>query len=488
MLLALAALPAIAQVAEPASEPASGAASGASGLTQDDQSIAQLRAERDALRDRLTDALRQQLQATASPGERSVFLAGLIRDPLAMVRSLGFSLALQELANARPLGSEPGEAAIGALTSSLPDERRLAGELLLALAPNGAPEALVDALSTEQDPAVARVLLRTAARWPTPRALAALERWAAEPGPARDPALDALAETAKRGMTLSPTSRDRVLQTFGSDTQFTPAHRIIQWLWGDEPTRASVRAALGDPSQRAAAVQALSCDPGGTSILLAAARSDATLFQPAASAAATHAATAATFAQVESLPTQTTDDRRAALLAIAANLSNDDLIAIARESTDRVMREALLARLTAVPVRTVTIPRLGVIFLGRDSATIAGLLLLAQTRLELNQPGAALQALDAIGSSVPTTMADQSLTLRTICLAAVDRVEDAVAMDASPSAWVQALEFVTPLPQAPRVLAVIDARYASELPDDLAQRVVTIRRKLGLFVGPTLDR
>lgn len=482
-LAALSALPALAQVPEPDTQPASPP------LPLDDQSIAQLRAERDALLGRLTETLRRQLQLIESPGDRSQFLADLIRDPAAPVRTLGFSLALQELANARPLGPEPGQAAIPALKSTLADDRRLAGELLLALAPEGAPEILMDALVAEHDPAVARVLLRTASRWPTLRALGAIEQWATQPSAARDAAIDALAEAAKRNPVLSPTVRARVVQAIDdASSPPTPAHRIVQWLWGDEPTRDLVRAALADPAQRLAAVQALSCNADGTAVLLDAARESADLFPPAAAAAAIHAPTAATFTLIESLPAPSSDIRRSALLTHAANLSTDDLLAVARASSDRGMREALLARLTTAPVRTVTIPRRGVVYLGRDAGTIAGLLMLAQTRLDLSQPGSALQALDAVGSGAPQDVKELYLSLRTVCLAALDRVEDAAMIDAPPIAWVRALELVASQPQAPRVLALIESRFASELPDDLAVRVAAIRRKLGLFVGPDLDR
>lgn len=481
-ITALSPLAALAQVPEPDAQTVSPA------LPLDDQSIAQLRAERDALLSRLTEFLRRQLLLIESPADRSQFLAELIGDPFVAVRTLGFSLALQELANARPLGPEPGKAAIPALKSPIADDRRLAGELLLALAPDGVPDLLIDALIAEHDPAAARVLLRSASRWPTSRALDAIELWATQPGPARDAATDALAEAAKRNIPLNPDVRARIVRAIESKSPPTTAHRIIQWLWGDEPTRNLVRAALADPTQRSAAVQALSCNPEGTAVLLAAARDSADLFQPAAAAAATHVPTAATFFLVESLPTPSTDIRRDALLTLAANLSTDDLLAVARSTPDRIMRESLLARLTTAPVRTVTIPRRGVVYLGRDQATIAGLMMLAQTRLELNQPGSALQALDAVGSGAPQDAKELYLSLRTVCLAALDRVEDAAAIDAPAIAWVRALELVASQPQAPRVLALIDSRFASELPDDLAVRVVAIRRKLGLFVGPDPDR
>lgn len=456
--------------------------------TLDDQSIAELRAERDQLLARLTETLRQQFQAVETPADRSRFLAGLIGDPMPTIRILGFTLALQELANARQLGPEPGLAAMKALSCPIADERRLAGELLIALAPDGAAEALIDALAKERDPQVARVLLRTASRWPTTRALDALEQWATQPGPARGPALAALAESAKRGIVVAPSARTHVLAHLSENPSDEPSALTLQWLWGDELTRASVSSALADPSRTAAAAAALSCNADGARLLLAAAQNNASLFQIATTAAATHIPTASNYGIVSTLPAPDEDTRKLALQNIGAKLPMADLLTVARETSDRALRESLLARLETVPVRTAIVPRRGITYLGHDPLTIAGLVQLAQTRLELNQPGAALQALDAVGPNIPKELNAQAGTLRVLCLVAVDRIDEAVTLDASPAAWVQALELVGKQPQAQRVLAVIDARYASELPDDLAQRVQAIRRALGLFVGPTRDR
>ncbi len=259
-------------------------------------------------------------------------------------------------------------------------------------------------------------------------------------------------------------------------------------MWGDQTRRQGVIRALLDPDRRIAAAGAIGLSSDGVDVLLRAAKTDPALFEFAASAVAAHDPTPDRFQAVLALPAPSPDALTRSLVEISAAMSTADLLTVAEGTPDRALREEMLTRLASTPVALSRMPWSGVTVIGRHQDTVRGLLLLAQTRFELNQPGAALEALDRISPTSDPDLTRQTAALRTLCLAMVDRIDEAVALEAEPETWVRALELVADLPQAPRVLALIDARYTSEMPGDLARRVTSVRRRLGLFVGPVRDR
>jgi hypothetical protein len=141
-------------------------------------------------------------------------LAEFIRDDLPALRRLGFSLATQELANARPLEPAVADAASDSLAIGLPDLRvQAAGLLQLIGAETHAPKVCA-ALIAETDPAAAASLLRCAARFPRREcvapALAWLEKLADSPD--RGAPIDALAALADAQMLDDPGVRTRLAE------------------------------------------------------------------------------------------------------------------------------------------------------------------------------------------------------------------------------------------------------------------------------------
>lgn len=444
-------------------------------------------AERDAVTARLTDLLRARVLAGVLPSDRTAALSDMLTDALPAVRKAGYTLAMSELANARAPGDGVLTAAVGGLKDPSPELRRAAAELLAALASPASADGLAAAAKAEDDPSVAANLLRALARVRPPGCLETAVVWAERDGVARVPALEAVAALSADGP-VEDALKARVLAVIASRplAEASAAGLRLACLWGTDADRAEVARlqATTDPGLRATAAEALSADARGLDALLAAARDDATLFEPAARGVTRFRATAAGYAALAMLPAPSVEARNAALERVAALLPTPGLVAIARSSADAAFREAILSRLTSPgdgpspengPDRT---------------ARAEGLLLLARTRLELNQPALALSALDALAAPSAGLASDRPAcdAVRMMALCALGRVDEAERLDVPALPWVEALERSADGPHARRVLAAVERKYGLQLETELVARVDAVRRRLGAFVGPEMER
>lgn len=443
--------------------------------------------QRDQFAARLTDALRLEYLGLDSQADRSRRLVELFRDPQPEVRLLGLTLAQQEIANARQLDPSVGEAAAALLLDPSAAIRKRAAEVVSIVVPADQAPTIVDALRRETDPEIAAVLLKTVARWPAESLTPILVNWLEAGPPAAPPACDSLDAIERRGWLSDPAMRGRTLAALRAwrdrDPDHLPASALrLLLVIGDQADRERVLALLrpdqpGRPEQRFAAATAASQVPEALGPLLRAAASDAELFPLAAKAVASFRPTAEGFASLAELPAPDPATHRDRLLDLAQELDHGELFRAAQATRDLSLREAMLARLLREPIDSQRVP--GAARTVKPSV-IAGLLLLSDTRRDLGQPAGALAALDALAPAAdqitPAALNDRRLVL----LLWLNRIDDAMKVDAGPEAWMEGLERCLQLEHAPRIVAAFEAKFPAGLPERTLERLDAIKKQLGL--------
>ncbi len=429
---------------------------------------------------RIVDVLRRSYIDATSADERSRLLTAWLGDELAEVRRLAVELINRELANARQIDPKVAARTLALLRDPMPDLRAKGADAAVSLGPDGAADGVARALLTETDPIVAASLLRGAARWPSGMTAEVVLEWA-EVDPqegtrgaptalraARRAALDAAAALAGADL-LSPAGASRVLAVLRrmADADLGAGGCGLLTRLGADEDRARVVAMLRNPALKGAAADGLAADARGVPALLGAAGQDAGLFSLAARAVARWSPSAAAFGQVAALPAPTPEGRREALLQVAAALDSDDLLTAARASGDAALREALLSRLATGPssrrswASTAT---------GADPAVAAGLLLLAETRLDLGQPSGAIAALEALSASPNSVDPVVRASMMTVALLWLNRIDEAGSAGAGADAWIEGLRRASALPHAREILTAIRARFAASLtPEQMAK-------------------
>lgn len=483
---------------------------------------------------RLVDELRRGFSADSGAEARSERLVSFLADDLDEVRALGFTLALQELANARPLDARVAEAAIPRLRDARASSRRSAAELLNVLAPEKAKNALQDALAIEPDPMVAESLLRSAVRWPSERSRELVLRWldrslALQHAGTHTRALEACVALLDAGLLDVEGDKARVLagvreQVAGDTGQqvggaSASAATRLAFSLGDAEARRdiieSLRSADTDRALRIA--EAIVPDARSVDPLLEIARARPGVYPFSAESIKRHRRTASGFSQLVRLTPPSVEVGRQALVSLGALLSPGDLVVVARELPDLSLREAILARLTSEPspvrfgLEGMSLANRGPSRATHQPGVVAGLRLLCRTRLELGQPAAALKAIEALGrpdagrgsartggatpvgvdaglGTSPGSTENEREDIdnsRTVALIWLNRLDEAQSTRGSMDAWVEGLERCAQLPHAPQVLRIIDTRYGQELPEQLAIIVAGYRERFRMSVGPS---
>lgn len=434
--------------------------------------------DRDTAISRLLDVNLQRYQDSAQGEPRWTFLTSLLRDDLPRVRRQGVTLAKTELANARAPGPAVSAAALDLLRDPWPDLRRAGAELVESLSPPDGEKSLAEALFIETDEAAAAALLRATRRYPSAALRPMILQWLARPGPAGRAAIDAAAALLDRNLITADDDRAAILRTLRAADPATltgPGMRLLAEL-GTPTDRDAVAGLLTStsPTLRATAADALAASASSTDALITAAQSDESLFAAAARSVALHRRSLDGFLQVLSLPCAGAETRRDALAAIGRTLDPRDILAAARATADPVLREQLLARLESVPLHRPLLPA------GPstpDPAVVAGLLMLAQTRLDLRQPAAALASLDALAPVADSIDQTLSASLRTVALLWLNRIADAAPCAAPASAWLDGLERAAALPHARDIAAMVHARFGPSLSESDAARLRAIEAK-----------
>lgn len=454
-------------------------------------------AERSALETRLAQTVRARYQAAATTEDRTRQIVELMSDGLVPMRELGLRLALQELANARPLGPGIVRSACPLLEDPDPQVRRLAAQAVDVLGDPEAAPALVRALERETDPTVAPALLKGAARWPAPGMLPAVLHWVNGDDGARAAAFDAAVALLDRGVSIEPDQQRQLLKAASGSLAPAPPERLpspaalrLLALRGEPAEQAAAAALLThtDPSVRKRAGEGLAGLTQTLDALLAAARSDSELFAPAARSLIALSPTPEGFATLSTLSAPSPEALRQQQVLMANRLAPADLVAVARSTPDLELREALLARLMNEPLARV--PGAGVMpRTTTDNAdVVAGLLLLCQTRLTIRQPVSALKTLDALEPVRDSIDPARLVHLRGIALACVGRIDEARSLGLPVDGFVQALELSLDQPLAPQLLLLVEQTPAPQTTPELLTRIASARRTLESFVGPRTDQ
>jgi len=437
---------------------------------------------------RIVDVLRRSYIDAPGAEDRAKLLAAWLADDLPEVRRLGVELINRELANARQIDPKAARLTLALLTDPMPDLRARGADLAFSLGPEGAGDAVAKALLSETDPLVASALLRAGTRWPSAMTTDVVLEWT-ELDPdsgtrgaptavraARRAALEASAALAAADK-LSPAAASRVLRVLRGmpDGDLGGGGCGLLTKLGSDEDRARVVAMLQSTTLKPAAADGLAADSRGVPVLIAATARDASLFPIAARAVTRWAPSSASFARLAALPAPTPEALRDGLLQLAAALDGDDLLAAARSSGDLPLREALLARLAAAPTTrrgwTLTTT-------GADPALAAGLLLLAQTRLDLGQPSGAIAALEALSATPNSVDPSVRTSMLTVALLWLNRIEEAASAGSEPDAWIEGLERAVAQPHAREILAAIRTRFVGTLTDEQAARLSEIESKL----------
>lgn len=414
--------------------------------------------------------------------ERGKLIAHLLLENVPELQSLGFEILSREFsAGARSIDGAVTDAAVKLLDDPRAPTRARAAGVLNQLAPPGVVQDVLAALNRETDPEAAAALLLTAARWPHETALAPALRWLQTPGPARTQAVEMLLVLHRNALIEDSADRERILAALRGleAAALRPAGLRLLAALGSEEDRQRIADLLDHEAAavRLAAADALADRAEALDLILAAAAQDPGLFEIAVRAVSAHRATAAGYQQLATLKASTPEARRDGLLAAADRLPISELIAVAREMRpDSDLREIVLSRLTRRSESTAAPDE------ARLAAISEGLLLLAETRLALGRPEAALAALDA----VPDDDAQSVLAaaLATTALLWTNRPALAAELDAPATAWLDGLEKAIAEPHAPQIAELIAERFNAALSPDDAARFQSLLEKLAELHPP----
>jgi hypothetical protein len=200
---------------------------------------------------------------------------------------------------------------------------------------------------------------------------------------------------------------------------------------------------------------------------------------------------AAGFLSVLELPAPVAEAKRSALLRLSEQLEPGDAVVAARAIGDLSLREAVLARFEAQysQASPFAFGRSGI-----GPTRIGVLLLLAQTRLEMENSAAYLKTIDLLGSIEGRVDPALLRRLRVIALICLNRLDEVFDIDPTPDDWLDGLAHALRLPQATMVANEIQGRFGATLTDGQRKRLelLTQRAKAGTAVlqgtGPSTQR
>jgi hypothetical protein len=417
----------------------------------------------------------RRLYLTLTAEARPALLRELLSSSEPALRDTALDIVTRELSDGTTPHQTVGATIIKLLDSPDSTVRARAASIAALLPPDQDPARLEAALKREREPRVAGELLRALDRTPTETLRDMALKWMPQvPGPAGQ----ALASCAEAGLANTPAIRNAIVEALRQvpcSSLTAPALRLLA-EWGTDQDRAKIGALLEGPpgSSRIAAAFALAPRSEYLARILAAAKNDPGLFLPAIDASVASSPSIQTYRTLESLPARTDSDRALGLDRVANVLPVSDLLNIAsdHERTPQA-REALLAPLAREG------PLLGPVRPSTDPSIItAALILLAETRLSLGQPEAAITALNAAPAIASPAESDRAARVRLLALLRTNQMAAALALHAPAAAWLDSFQACSNEPQAARVLKVIRARFAHLLSAEESKRLEEIASRI----------
>lgn|GEM_PF-4206391 len=443
--------------------------------------------DRRVLVGKLVAAIRKLNLATPAV-ERSKLIAEWLSDEYPEVKLVGLELAARELAAANSLSPDVSQSATKLLRDRAPAIRAAAASLLAQLSGADPRDELLAALSVESDSGAAASMLKLACRWPrgesAPIAIAWLTR--ASPGVegasawrwARDAALD-LAWNLLRAGELNPTSTQEVALAAAREiplTELGPSGcLLISWLGTPaDRTRLGELLLSADAGQRLAAAESLVVFEEHLDGILRAAALDPQLIELSIRGVILHRQTEAGFSGIAAITNNRPEVRRSALSRVARFLSaRDVLVAASGVGGEPAVREIVLADLARS--ERILAERVDS---GQREAITLGLEALARLRLELDKPGAAVAAIDAL--ETVGELAESARALKAKAFISLNRPDDAGLLRVPPGIWIDSLADLIGRPSAADILDYIDARIAPSFDEGQVARLEQLRAKIVL--------
>lgn len=434
------------------------------------------------------DTLRRLYFATPARPERQRLLADMLNAMADPARSVALELITREIADGFWPDPPVAAAARALLDDNDPTIRQRVAAMVGAFESEEELLAPRARLAIETDPRVAAELLRSLSRVPTAELRDAALHWARPGSGASAAAAEALAACYAAGLLDTQERRADALAALRSlELTSLPSGALALLVeLGLDQDRARVATLLdGVPGvPRVAAARALAGHPAFFERITAAAAADPSLFEAAVTAAVASGPRAGTYRAIAALPARSDTDRALGLQRVASALPLEDLITIAQDATTTpAQRDALLRPLALVGPPPESQPRGP----GSEATVAAGLLLLAETNIELRRPAAVLEALDALPPSAARTDRGRLTRLRVIALVMLDQIPAAIAAQAAPSDWVDALELVADQSHAPAVVRTIRQRYARSLSPEETRRLDAIAARIAQAPDPEAD-
>lgn len=446
----------------------------------------QLETQRDAVLRRLVESERRRF-IEAPDAERWAILCSQLSDELPSLRRLGVELTNRELANARIPPERVWGPVLALLKDPVPDLRATGASLVERLQPTGAEGVIAEAILKERDPAVMVPLLRLASRSTSPELRAKLLDWLDPSSATFGDVVRAIDAMEKNGLLTKEEDRVRVLAALRAvpPEAAEPAMLRLRAALGSEADREEISKLLGHPdaAKRLAAAQALAAFPEWVDAVLVAAKTDDSLVPVACDLVVKLHPNVPGFERLlrlaESSPASAEVRRPilAALIAVGEKIRPSELLVSATDITDPELRETVLSRFATLPIGPVSIP---VVRVDHAQSLIAavGLLRLAETRLELHKPAAALTAIERIEESRVPVSPSLLVSLKAQALLGMNRIADAIEVDAPPSSWIAALRGIADLPHAPAVLRVMEANFAGQFSPEEREAVASLRGEI----------
>lgn len=424
-------------------------------------------------------SLYRRLHVELEAAGRTTLLAELIRDERAPLRDLGFELAGRDLSARTQLGSEVAMAAASRLSHPDAATRARAATLVSRLVPPDAMLTLTRALQTESEPAAAEPMLLGVARWPNDEAVIPTIRWLERENAPFGAVTTALWSFAQADLLNDPVLRDRIVTNLrdrdGARGGEAAMKLLVRLGTPDDLARVATLLTTPEDPIRNAAAAALAESPDGSLLLIEAASADPRLFAPAARSINAHHAGPDGLRKLASLPAIDPATRETAITDLAARLPDGALAAaVSGAALPPNLAETLLARL-AEPERE------------RTPGVLDGLILLANTRVELRKPAEAAVLLDSID---PSTLGESQVrALARVRLAAViaggDLTTATAVANTTLDDWLSAWRRLTPSSERrPPVARAILARFPGELTDPQRTELVEASREIAPVPPP----
>lgn len=433
-------------------------------------------------------AARRRLYLALDPAERAPLLSEWLTQSNPSGRGVALELMLRELAAGTSINPSLAQAVFPLLQSEIPAERADAARVLARLAPPDAGSALAAQLSRETEFAPIDAMLSALVAWPEHVSDVQLEHWIEWFSPPHPAALEIALGKLRRGDLNDDRLRSVILSAARERLRADPTPAACQLLarYGRDVDRSLVSELLQDsrPAIRYAAAEALVPEPEYVIPIAVAASRDPALITLATRSFVLHSPTIDSFKLLFALPGEA--QQRIQLLSFLAAVMPADQVqqAITIIGPEPALLDRLLSTLEN-PNRILSESQDDT----QATAIANGLLILAQARLELGKPDAALSALQSLPSL--DIYADPAVVTRTFlaCWLALARLDDARAMKADADAWLDALTVIKGQPRGERqrTLDAFSADFANSLTPDQRARFDALQSRLNTEVTTTND-